>query len=125
LAGTVNLCPQSPKEPRYVRPLLPFGLLGPQLYMKVHLFPALYLPFQLGLEGMPLAQKEAIDHLLGGFSARQRKITCKVSYLYLAAGELPGLASFFFLRCHEKYLLPVHCTRYPPFSSGRALIESP
>jgi hypothetical protein len=33
--------------------------------------PALYLPFQLGLKGVPLAQKETIDFLLGGLPARR------------------------------------------------------
>jgi len=45
-------------------------LLGPQIYVKEHLAPALYLPFQFGLKGMPLAQKERVDFLLGGFYAR-------------------------------------------------------
>jgi hypothetical protein len=31
--------------------------------------PALYLPFQLDLKGVPLAQKESIDFLLGGLRA--------------------------------------------------------
>jgi hypothetical protein len=39
--------------------------------VKEHLVPALYLPFQLGLKGVPLAQNEAIDFLLGGFYARR------------------------------------------------------
>jgi len=38
--------------------------------VKEHLPPALYLSFQLDLKGVPLAQKEAIDFLLGGFYAR-------------------------------------------------------
>jgi len=32
--------------------------------------PALYLPFQLDLKGVPLAQMETIDFLLGPFYAR-------------------------------------------------------
>jgi hypothetical protein len=43
----------------------------PQVYVKEHLAPALYLPFQLGLQGVLLAQEEAIDLLLGGFYARR------------------------------------------------------
>jgi len=39
--------------------------------VKEHLAPALYLPFQLGLKGVPLAQNEPIDHLLGGFYTRR------------------------------------------------------
>ena len=46
-------------------------LSGPQLYVKEHLVPAPYLSFQLGLKGVPLAQKETIDFLLGGFCARR------------------------------------------------------
>jgi len=39
--------------------------------VKEHLAPAGDLPFQLDLKGVPLAQKEAIDLLLGGFYARR------------------------------------------------------
>jgi hypothetical protein len=35
-----------------------------------HLAPAGDLTFQLDLKGVPLAQKESIDFLLGGFYAR-------------------------------------------------------
>jgi len=45
-------------------------LPGPQVNVKEHPAPAGDLPFQLGLEGVPLAQKETIDFLLGGFYAR-------------------------------------------------------
>ena len=45
-------------------------LSGPQIYVKEHLAPAGDLPFQLDLKGVPLAQKETIDFLLGGFYAR-------------------------------------------------------
>jgi hypothetical protein len=46
-------------------------LSGPQIYVKEHLAPAGDLPFQLDLKGVPLAQKESIDFLLGGFYARR------------------------------------------------------
>jgi hypothetical protein len=39
--------------------------------VKEHLLPALYLPFQPGLKGVTLAQKEAIDLLLGSLPARR------------------------------------------------------
>ena len=100
------------KEPHYVRPLAPSGLSGPQLYVKEHLAPALYLPFQLDLKGVPLAQNEAIDHLLGGFGARRRRRLTR-NMTYLAAVSLLCLVPFFVLS-HEKCLL-AHCTRYPPF----------
>jgi len=45
-------------------------LPGPQIYVKEHLAPAGDLPFQLDLKGVPLAQEESIDFLLGGFYAR-------------------------------------------------------
>jgi len=51
-------------------PLPPSGFPGPQIYVKEHLAPTGDLPFQLGLKGVPLAQKETIDFLLGGFYAR-------------------------------------------------------
>jgi hypothetical protein len=38
--------------------------------VKEHLAPAGDLPFQLDLKGVPLAQKETIHLLLGGFYAR-------------------------------------------------------
>ena len=45
-------------------------LSGPKIYVKEHLAPALYLPFQLDLKGVPLAQKETIDFLLSLLLAR-------------------------------------------------------
>jgi hypothetical protein len=39
--------------------------------VKEHLVPAGDLPFQLDLQGVPLAQKETIDFLLGTFYARR------------------------------------------------------
>jgi hypothetical protein len=44
-------------------------LSGPQIYVKEHLGPAGDLPFQLGLKGVPLAEEETIDFLLGGLWA--------------------------------------------------------
>jgi hypothetical protein len=44
-------------------------LSGPKIYVKEYPAPALYLPFQLGLKSVPLAQKESIDFLLGGLRA--------------------------------------------------------
>jgi hypothetical protein len=45
-------------------------LSGPQVYVEEHLAPAGDLPFQLDLKGVPLAQIETVDFLLGGFYAR-------------------------------------------------------
>ncbi len=42
----------------------------PQVYVKEHLLPAGDLPFQLGLQSVPLAKEETIDFLLGSFYAR-------------------------------------------------------
>jgi hypothetical protein len=51
---------------------VPTGCLsGPQIYVKEHLAPTGDLPFQLGLKGVPLAQEQTIDFLLGGFYARR------------------------------------------------------
>jgi hypothetical protein len=61
---TLNL-----KEPYDIFPLPPSGFPAPQIYVKEHLAPALYLPFQLGLKGVPLAQEETIDFLLGDLRA--------------------------------------------------------
>jgi len=64
--STLNL-----KELYDIFPLSTGCLSGPQLYVKEHLAPAGDLPFQLGLKGVPLAQKKAIDSLLGVFYARR------------------------------------------------------
>ena len=64
--STLNL-----KELYDIFPLSTGCLSGPQLYVKEHLAPAGDLPFQLGLEGVPLAKEETIDFLLGGFYARR------------------------------------------------------
>jgi len=61
---TLNL-----KELYDIFPLAPAGFPAPQLYVKEHPTPALYLPFQLGLKGVPVAQEETIDFLLGGLRA--------------------------------------------------------
>jgi hypothetical protein len=37
--------------------------------VKEHLLPALYLPFQLGFQSVPLAENKTIDVLLGGLRA--------------------------------------------------------
>ena len=58
------------KEPYDIFPLPAACLPGPQIYVKEDLVPARYLSFQLGLKGVPLAQNETIDGLLGGFYAR-------------------------------------------------------
>ena len=58
------------KELYDIFPLSTGCLPRPQLYVKEHLAPAGDLPFQLDLKGVPLAQEEAIDFLLGGFYAR-------------------------------------------------------
>jgi hypothetical protein len=79
-----------------------------------HLAPALDLPFQLGLKCVPLAQKEPVHVLLGGFRTRQRRLAPNVAYL--AAGPLLRVALVFL--SHEKRLLFAHCTRYPPLIVG-------
>jgi hypothetical protein len=88
--------------------------------MKEHLAPALYLPFQLDLKGVPLAQKEAIDLLLGGFFARRRSGLAR-NVGYLAAIALPYFVPFFVLS-QEKRLLSL-CSLHPvsPVLRGRAL----
>jgi hypothetical protein len=45
------------EEPYDIFPLAPSGFLGPEIYVKEHLAPALYLPFEFDLKGVPLAQK--------------------------------------------------------------------
>ena len=57
------------KEPYDIFPLAAACFPGPKIYVKEHLPPALYLPFQLDLKGVPLAQNETIDFLLGGLRA--------------------------------------------------------
>jgi hypothetical protein len=72
--------------------------------VKEHLAPAGDLPFQLGLKGVPLAQKERVDFLLGGFYARD-----SIEQVVDLAQGLPEplfLAVFlWFVLSHEKHLL--------------------
>jgi len=70
LPGRRSLSTLHLEEPYDIFPLSTGCLSGPQIYVKEHLAPAGDLPFQLGLQGVPLAQKETIDCLLGGFYAR-------------------------------------------------------
>jgi hypothetical protein len=56
--------------------------------MKEYLFPTSNLPFQLGREGVPLAEWEAIDVLPGGFGAGRRP-PAHENEIRLAAGPLP------------------------------------
>src|SRR5215212_7193320 len=64
LPGRRCLIPLNLKEPYDIFPLPPSCFPRPEVYVKEHLPPALYLPFQLDLEGVPLAQEETIDFLL-------------------------------------------------------------
>jgi hypothetical protein len=93
---TLNL-----KELYDIFPLSTGCLSGPQIYVKEHLAPAGDLPFQLDLKGVPLAQKEPIDFLLGTFYAR-RSIE---QMLDLAWGALFWAVSLCFVLSHEKRLL--------------------
>jgi len=68
--GRGCLNPLNLEEPYDIFPLPPSCFPGPQIYVKEHLGPALYLPLQLGLKGVPLAKEERVDLLLGGFYAR-------------------------------------------------------
>ena len=72
--------------------------------MEQHPAPALYLPFQLDLKGVPLAQKETIDVFLAGLRARGS--TEQVVDLALGAlGPLFLAVSLCFVLSHEKRLL--------------------
>ena len=70
MPGGGCLGPLNLKEFYDIFPLPPSCFPGPKIYVKEHLAPAGDLPFQLDLKGVPLAQKETIDFLLGGFYAR-------------------------------------------------------
>src|SRR5215211_9091185 len=69
LPGRDCLIPLNLKEPHNIFPLPPSCFPRPQLYVEEHPAPALYLPFQLGFQSVPLAQNETIDFLLGGLRA--------------------------------------------------------
>jgi hypothetical protein len=56
LHGDCHLRPLDVEELHYILPLATACLPGPQVNVKEHLAPALYLSFQLGLKGVPLAQ---------------------------------------------------------------------
>src|ERR671921_566792 len=99
--GRRSLSPLNLKGPDHVRPLAPSRLLGPQLYVKEHLIPAVDLPFQLDLQGVPLAQKEAIDFLPRGLGAgRRRRLAWYVTYL--AARSCLSFTLSFLVPSHEK-----------------------
>ena len=61
---TLNL-----EEPYDIFPVSTGCLPRPQVYVEEHLLPAGDLPFQLGLQSVPLAENETIDVLLGGLRA--------------------------------------------------------
>jgi hypothetical protein len=69
--GRRCLSPLNLKELYDIFPVSTGCLSGPQVYVEVHLAPAGDLPFQLGLQSVPLAQEETIDFLLGSFYARR------------------------------------------------------
>ena len=56
LHGGLSLRLLDVEELHYIGLLATAGLPRPQVNVKEHLFPALYLSFQLGLKGVPLAQ---------------------------------------------------------------------
>jgi hypothetical protein len=103
LPGRYCLIPLNLKEPYDIFPLPAACLPGPKIYVEQHPAPALYLPFQLGLQSVPLAQEEAIDLFLCAARARRRGLALKVTYL--AVGPLLCVAPFFFVLSHEKHLL--------------------
>jgi hypothetical protein len=71
------------KELYYIFAVSTNCLSGPQVHVEEHLAPAGDLPFQLGLQSVPLVQEETIDFLLGGFYAR-----CSIEQVaYLARGR--------------------------------------
>src|SRR5215208_3437205 len=57
------------KEPYDIFPLPPSCFPRPEVYVKEHPTPALYLPFQLDFQSVPLAQNETIDIFLAGLRA--------------------------------------------------------
>src|SRR5215204_624791 len=92
------------KEPYDIFPLSTGCFPRPQIYVEEHPAPALYLPFQLDFQSVPLAQEETIDFLLGGLGAR----ASSEQVVDLAWGPL-GLpfwaVPLWFLLSHEKCLL--------------------
>src|SRR5215217_4464415 len=98
------------KEPHDIFPLPPSCFPRPQIYVEQHPAPAGDLPFQLGLQGVFLAQKETIDFLLPCL----RAWGTSEQVVDLASGPLHRAVPLCFLLSHEKRLL-AHCTRYPPF----------
>src|SRR5215208_2170197 len=111
---TLNL-----KELYDIFPVSTGCLPRPQVYVKEHLFPAPYLPFQLGLQSVPLAENETIDVLPGGLRAggpaQQVVDLARVSPFR----SVPAWIVLIVLS-HEKRLLL--CSLHPvsPVSRGRA-----
>src|SRR5215212_3407104 len=109
---TLNL-----KELYDIFPLSPGCLPGPQVDVKEHLAPTRDLSFQLGIKGVPPAQKQTIDLLLGWLGAGPRRFARNVTYL--AAGSPPCVApTLLCVLAHEKRLLCPPHTRYSPFPCG-------
>src|SRR5215212_6196181 len=108
---TLNL-----KELYDIFPLSTGCLSGPQIYVKEQLAPAGDLPFQLGFQGVPLAQNESIDVFLGDL----RAWGSTEQVVDLAGGALFCGVSLCFVLSHENRLL-AHCTRYPPFCGAEPL----
>jgi hypothetical protein len=107
-------CALNLKEPRDIFAVSAGCLPGPKVYVEEHLAPAVDLSFQLGIKGVPPAQKQTIGFLLGWLGAGPRRFARNVTYL--AAGALPCVApTLFFVLSHEKRLLCPPHTRYPPF----------
>ena len=69
LPGGHRLISLNLKEPYDIFPLPPSCFPRPQVYVEEHPAPALYLPFQLDFQSVPLAQEETIDFLLPGLRA--------------------------------------------------------
>jgi hypothetical protein len=67
--GRSCLNPLNLKESYDILPVSTGCLPRPQVYVKEHLVPAGDLPFQLDLQGVPLAQNEPIDVYLGDLRA--------------------------------------------------------
>jgi hypothetical protein len=106
------------KKPHHVFPVAAAYLPRPQIHVEEHLFPAVDLPLQLGLQGVTLAQEEAVYfHLARLCAQRRRPVGIRVDL----AAVMSFRAELFWLLVggHEEHFLhPLHSVS--PILWGRA-----
>ena len=106
------------KEPHHVFPVAAACLPRPQIHVEEHPVPAKNLPLQLGLQGVTLAQEEAVYFHLARLCAECRRAVGITADLAAEMSFRAGL-SWLLLVGHEEHPLhPLHSVS--PMLWGRA-----